>query len=133
MPRKSKINKNKKRSYKRRRTMKRGGQCGNSLQQTVVPLNRYNGPDPLAPNVLISARNLPNMAGGRKSRRQKNQRGGQISPFYVDPILGMRSNLNSQTAFGTTTGSLWNSNTLNGLGNDLGPKYNFTRAPVFMV
>jgi len=130
MPRKSKINKNKKRSYKRRRTFKRGGQCANLIQQTVVPLNRYTGPDPLARDVLISARNLPNMSGGKKSRKY---RGGQLSPFLNDPILGLRSNLTSQTAFGTTTGAGWNTNAIGGKTNDAGPNFNFPRAPVFMV
>jgi hypothetical protein len=110
--------------------MKRGGQCSNLLQQTVVPLNRYTGPDPLAPNVLISARNLPNMTGGRKSRKH---RGGQWSPFLNDPILGLRSNLTSQTAFGTTTGAGWNANAVMGKTNDAGPNFNFPRQPVFMV
>jgi hypothetical protein len=82
-------------------------------QRYYYELNNYNN-DPAASNVVLNARNLPNMQSGGKKRKSnkvrinKKMKGG-------DMLLGQSSLNNSFTAFGTTSGVLSGNNILLGV------------------
>jgi hypothetical protein len=122
-------NKNNRKTRNKKNKM-RGGDCGCNKsifkggninppsfetlpQRYYYELNNYNN-DPTASNVLLNARNLPNVQSGGKKRKltrrrvNKKMKGG-------DALLGNSSLNNSFTAFGTTGGVISGNNILLGV------------------
>lgn len=77
----------------------------------VYPLNNEIA-NPNDPSVVISARNLQNMAGGKKSKLPKKMKGGNVFSSISDFLLGNTTNTNIVTSFGNSASAQNNTNIL---------------------
>jgi len=140
---KRQIKKNK-RTFKRRRSIKRGGSgyIAQSAQfpnvNNVIGINVNLGKpglDVSDPSSYINSRNLTGGSRTRKYRRKRTVRKmkGGASMLTNDAFLGSANNMNAFTGFGTTAGSFWSQAEIAGAPLQPSSMYSNKNASAYLV
>ena len=128
-----KVSKKSRTTMKRRsqKKSKRGGGCGCKMNGgsneppsfSNLPIRYFYSEnthqhDPLNPNTIVSSRTLPNIKGGKKSKKSyKHMKGGDFMGKTSDALLGSQLSLNPVGSIGSVSGSMISSNLLSGTPN----------------